>query len=259
MLNIDDCELFDMNDPRQISGTVNNDDFYYDHDSDDDDFESRRHCEHSFNDDEDEVEEEEDDDDDDEDDTEATKRRNNLLRTQLIMEAASDDNANVHSFDNMKFTNFELSPWNTQPTAFDGQSNDFGATNFFPDEVNFQTNFPSSSVTAIFDPIDPFASFNENPTQKKISYTFDAAAASFGDFDAVFGNTDANSSSTTTNDEVAFEAVFPTTTDMPVADTKSNDTFDVKETVVNSVVVQESPESQQTANGTLEPTEIAKL
>lgn len=266
MLNIDDCDLFDMNDPRQMSGTANdrhNDDFYYDRDSDEDDFEARRTCDHSFHDDEDEVEEEEEDDeedDDDEDDTEAAKRRNNLLRTQLIIEGASDDNANLHGFDNMKFTNFDLAPWNTaQPAAaFGSQSTDFGATSFFPDEVNFQANFPSSAVTAIFDPVDPFASsFSDSSVPSEAAFNFDTPSA-FGDFDAVFGGAAAATTASlkqNPGENVAFDAVFPTV-DLPPTQIQTNDKLDAAAEVS---VVQSALESQPISNGTVEPVENAKL
>lgn len=265
MLNIDDCDLYDMNDPRQITGTTNdrnNDDFYYDRDSDDDDdFESRRTCDHSFHD-EDEIEEEEDEDD--EDDTEASKRRHNLLRTQLIIEAASDDNANVHSFDNMKFTNFDLAPWNTnQPAAapFVGaQSNHFGANAFFPDEINFPTNFPSSSVTAIFDPVDPFASsFSDSSVPNKSpSFSFDPSSA-FGDFDAVFGSSSGNPSTVVHSaDNVAFDTDFSTTIDS-TPQVKPNPIAEPHKNEVETPQFEGSLESQGTSNGTVETSENAKL
>lgn len=206
MLNIDDCDLFDMNEPRQSGAGDNNDlhnddDFYYDRDSDDEEYDPRRH-ERVFRDDDDDNDNE--DDEDDEDDTEANKRRHHSHRTQLIMEASSDDNANVHSVDNLKFTCFDSAPWGTKSSSFGGQSNDFGATSFFPDEANFQVNLLAPAVTAVFDPIDPFAtSFGNNATNNvSSSFGFDTSAA-FGDFDAVFG-----SSRSTFTHPVAGDAEF---------------------------------------------------
>lgn len=191
MLNIDDCDLFDMNEPRQSGAGDNNDlhnddDFYYDRDSDDEEYEPRRH-ERVFRDEDDDNDDE--DDDEDEDDTEANKRRHHLHRTQLIMEASSDDNANVHSVDNMKFTCFDSAPWGTKTSSFGGQSNDFGATSFFPEEANFQVNLLDPAVTAVFDPIDPFATSFGNTVGNNVSSSFGfETSAAFGDFDAVFGS-----------------------------------------------------------------------
>lgn len=178
MLNIDDCDLFDtpLGGARDRS---TNDDLFYGPDSDDDDFESRRMCDQSFHDDDDEE-----DDDDDEDDTEARTRRNNMIRNQLIIEAASDDNANVHRIDNMKFTN--LAPWGGKPrTQFALGANAFAASTFALDELNFQSNFPASTVTAVFDPVDPFASSFGSAAHGD-AFGFDTSSA-FGDFEAVFG------------------------------------------------------------------------
>lgn len=197
MLNIDDCDLFDSNEPRQGGAHEHNDhnndddDFYYNRDSDDEEYEpTRRHVERVLNDEDDDNDDEDDDDDeDDEDDTVANNRRHHSHRTQLIMEAASDDNANVHSVDNMKFTNFDSAPWGSKSSGFSGQLNDFGATSFFPEEAMFQSNFPAPAVTAVFDPIDPFASsFGSNANDAtSSSFGFDTSVA-FGDFDSVFGS-----------------------------------------------------------------------
>lgn len=259
MLNIDDCDLFDMNDPRQITGMVNdrnNDDFYYDRDSDEDEFESRKTFDHSFHDDEEEIEEE-DEEDDDEDDTEATKRRNHLLRTQLIIEAKcpnmdSDDKRLMLT----AFTTSDFAPWNAaQPTAFGGgQSNVFDDTNFSPD---FSAHFPSRATKAVFYPIDPFAtSFSDNTTQNENSFSFDTSPA-FGDFDAVFG------SSSTENTETKFDAVFPpvdsTADQKSSGDIKTIDKLDVSVSLEDSSVVTDSLKSLPTSNGTVKPITDAKL
>lgn len=243
-------------DPRRI-----HDDNGFDDDDDNNDQLNNAHGRN--NEDDDNNDDDDDENDDDDGDVQSVNRSQRRLRHQRIVSVvglqrrtsttaqrsnqliidSGDDNANVHSFDNLKFddadddnvaanrSTFDISPWDT-PIDIASNSNavaaantgsrasvvasDFSSTSFFTGEVNFHAHFPSvttsatatseAGVSAVFDPVDPFGSATFGTTT---SMTTDDDVPFVFDASIAFGDFGEDIGTTTTTANVEAAAAEP--------------------------------------------------